>query len=52
MWASGPWGASESGDIGRFASPAKLCGYTGLCPRVKQSGAIDAVPLWQVPLFV
>jgi transposase len=25
--------ASEIGDIGRFASPAKLCGYTGLCPR-------------------
>jgi transposase len=34
--------ASEIGDIGRFASPAKLCGYTGLCPRVKQSGASDA----------
>jgi transposase len=33
--------ASEIGDIGRFASPAKLCGYTGLCPRVKQSGASD-----------
>jgi transposase len=34
--------ASEIGDIGRFASPTKLCGYTGLCPRVKQSGATDA----------
>jgi transposase len=34
--------ASEIGDIERFASPAKLCGYTGLCPRVKQSGATDA----------
>jgi transposase len=33
--------ASEIGDIGRFASPAKLCGYTGLCPRVIQSGASD-----------
>jgi transposase len=33
--------ASEIGDIARFASPAKLCGYTGLCPRVKQSGATD-----------
>jgi transposase len=33
--------ASEIGDIGRFASPAKLCGYTGLCPRVNQSGASD-----------
>ena len=31
--------ASEIGDIGRFASPKKLCGYTGLCPRVNQSGA-------------
>jgi transposase len=34
--------ASEIGDIARFASPAKLCGYTGLCPRVKQSGGVDA----------
>jgi transposase len=34
--------ASEIGDIHRFASPAKLCGYTGLCPRVRQSGAVDA----------
>jgi transposase len=25
--------ASEIGDIERFASPTKLCGYTGLCPR-------------------
>jgi transposase len=33
--------ASEIGDIDRFASPAKLCGYTGLCPRVIQSGATD-----------
>jgi transposase len=31
--------AAEIGDIGRFASPKKLCGYTGLCPRVNQSGA-------------
>ena len=31
----------EIGDITRFASPAKLCGYTGLCPRVYQSGAKD-----------
>jgi transposase len=34
--------ASEIGDISRFASAAKLCGYTGLCPRVRQSGAVDA----------
>jgi transposase len=33
--------ASETGDITRFPSPAKLCGYTGLCPRVIQSGATD-----------
>ena len=25
--------AAEIGDIGRFASPTKLTGYTGLCPR-------------------
>ncbi len=33
--------ASEIGDIERFPSPAKLCGYTALCPRVVQSGATD-----------
>ena len=33
--------ASEIGDIERFPSPAKLVGYTGLCPRVIQSGASD-----------
>ena len=33
--------ASEIGDIERFASPAKLCGYSGLCPRVIQSGNSD-----------
>ena len=33
--------AAEIGDIGRFASPAKLAGYTGLCPKVHQSGARD-----------
>jgi transposase len=33
--------AAEIGDIHRFASPKKLCGYTGLCPRVYQSGATD-----------
>ncbi len=30
--------AAEIGEIERFASPAKLAGYTGLCPRVNQSG--------------
>jgi transposase len=33
--------ASEIGDIDRFASPTKLCGYSGLCPRVYQSGSSD-----------
>jgi len=31
----------EIGDITRFTSAAKLCGYTGLCPRVYQSGSKD-----------
>lgn len=33
--------AAEIGDITRFASPKKLVGYTGLCPRVEQSGNSD-----------
>lgn len=33
--------AAEIGDIARFASPAKLAGYSGLCPRVYQSGERD-----------
>jgi len=33
--------AAEIGDIGRFSSPTKLAGYTGLCPRVYQSGESD-----------
>jgi transposase len=33
--------ASEIGEIGRFESPQKLAGYTGLCPRVIQSGEKD-----------
>jgi transposase len=33
--------ASELGDIGRFATPKKLAGYTGLCPFVRQSGNRD-----------
>jgi transposase len=40
-WVLGYTIASEIGDITRFASPKKLCGYTGLCPRVYQSGASD-----------
>jgi transposase len=33
--------AAELGDIARFPSPTKLSGYTGLCPRVYQSGDSD-----------
>jgi transposase len=33
--------ASEIGDISRFPTPAKLVGYTGLCPQVAQSGEHD-----------
>ena len=40
-WITGFTIAAEIGDIGRFSSPVKLTGYTGLCPRVKQSGAMD-----------
>jgi predicted MFS family arabinose efflux permease len=30
--------AAELGDINRFPTPRKLAGYSGLCPRVYQSG--------------
>jgi transposase len=40
-WVLGYTIAAEIGDIARFASPRKLCGYTGLCPKVRQSGATD-----------
>jgi transposase len=40
-WVLGYTIAAEIGDIGRFASPKKLCGYTGLCPKVHQSGRTD-----------
>ena len=33
--------AAEIGEIERFSSPEKLTGYTGLCPRVVQSGDAD-----------
>src|SRR5215218_6315286 len=33
--------AAELGDISRFPSPRKLAGYSGLCPRVYQSGERD-----------
>jgi transposase len=40
-WVLGYTIAAEIGDITRFASPAKLAGYSGLCPKVRQSGAMD-----------
>lgn len=40
-WVLGYTIAAEIGDIGRFASPKKLAGYTGLCPFVRQSGGRD-----------
>jgi transposase len=40
-WVLGYTIAAEIGDISRFASPTKLAGYTGLCPRVYQSGGKD-----------
>jgi transposase len=40
-WVLGYTIAAEIGDITRFSSPAKLAGYTGLCPRVYQSGSRD-----------
>ena len=33
--------ASEIGEIERFPSPKHLTGYSGLCPRVSQSGESD-----------
>jgi transposase len=40
-WVLGYTIAAEIGDIGRFASPTRLAGYTGLCPKVHQSGSSD-----------
>jgi transposase len=40
-WVLGYTIASEIGDITRFPSPRKLVGYTGLTPRVDQSGERD-----------
>jgi transposase len=40
-WILGYTIAAEIGDITRFPSPKKLCGYTGLCPKVRQSGSMD-----------
>lgn len=40
-WVLGFTIAAEIGEIERFASPQKLVGYTGLRPRVYQSGDCD-----------
>jgi transposase len=40
-WVLGYTIAAEIGDINRFPSPKKLCGYSGLCPSVYQSGSKD-----------
>ncbi|MGH2919143.1 MAG: IS110 family transposase [Solirubrobacteraceae bacterium] len=40
-WVLGYTIAAEIGDIDRFSSPKKLTGYTGMCPRVYQSGGTD-----------
>ena len=40
-WVLGYTIAAEIGDITRFSSPTKLAGYTGLCPKVRQSGSMD-----------
>jgi transposase len=40
-WVLGYTIAAEIGDIARFPSPRKLIGYTGLTPRVEQSGERD-----------
>jgi transposase len=40
-WVLGATIAAEIGDVARFPSAAKLVSYTGLCPRVRQSGEVD-----------
>jgi transposase len=40
-WVLGYTIAAEIGKIERFPRPAKLVSYTGLCPRVRQSGEVD-----------
>jgi transposase len=40
-WVLGYTIAAEIGDVDRFSTPAKLISYTGLCPRVRQSGESD-----------
>lgn len=45
-WVLGYTIAAEIGEIERFASPQKLTGYTGLCPKLKQSGEHE----WRGPI--
>jgi transposase len=40
-WILGSTIAAEIGDIARFSAPRKLVGYTGLTPKVVQSGERD-----------
>jgi transposase len=40
-WVLGTTLAAEIGDIHRFPTAKKFVGYTGLCPRVYQSGDLD-----------
>jgi transposase len=40
-WITSLTVACELGDRGRFSTPQKFVGYTGLCPRVSQSGDVD-----------
>jgi transposase len=40
-WVLGYTIAAEIGEINRFATAKQLVSYTGLCPRVKQSGDSD-----------
>jgi transposase len=40
-WVLGYTIAAEIGEVARFPTPAKLISYTGLCPRVRQSGEVD-----------
>jgi transposase len=40
-WVLGFTIATEIGEINRFGSAKRLCGYTGLCPKVDQSGHRD-----------
>jgi transposase len=44
--------AAEIGDITRFPSAKKLVGYTGLCPRVRQSGDSDRRGSKQGPRYL